>query len=105
MLGHHELAALEILAGLIQQDRDLHREDMLAVEVAMETVIVLRPVLEQQRRGTDLTRLMAAIEERGVVTREAHVLAHAFVPLVGDRHEVGIGGRPQRLDQAAAAGS
>ena len=31
--------------------------------------------------------------------REAHVLAHPFMPLVGDRHEVGIGGSPQRLDQ------
>ena len=62
--------------------------------------VVLGRVFEQRRRRTDLTRLMAALEERCVVTWEAHVLAHALVPLIGDRHEVGIGSRPQRLDQS-----
>jgi hypothetical protein len=94
LLSHHELTALKVLAGLIQQDRYLHREDVLPVKVAMKTVIVLRGVLEEQRRRTDLTSLMAAIEERGVVTREAHLLSHAFLPLVGNRREVRIGGRP-----------
>src|SRR5689334_18779425 len=42
---------------------------------------------------------MAAIEERRVVMREAHVVAHTFMPLVCNRYEVEIGGSPQRLDQ------
>ena len=46
LLGHHEPAALEVVAWLIQQDRDLYRENTLSVEVAMEAVVVLRRVFE-----------------------------------------------------------
>jgi hypothetical protein len=60
------------LARLIQQDRDLHRENMLAVEVS---ICGCSPParLEEKRRRTNLTRLMQRIEERHVVMREAHV--------------------------------
>src|SRR6185437_16962081 len=40
LLGQHELATLEITAGLGQQDRDLQREDMLAIEVLMQAIVV-----------------------------------------------------------------
>jgi hypothetical protein len=57
---------------------------------------VIRRVFAEQRCWPGLARLMAAIEERGVVIREAYVLAHAFVPLIGDRREVQIYSRPAR---------
>src|SRR4051812_20978643 len=47
LLGHYQLATFEVLARLIQQDRNLHREDMLAVEVTVETIVVLRRVLQE----------------------------------------------------------
>ena len=86
--------------GSVQQDRDLHRKDMLAVEVAVQAVVVLR------RR----TPAAAASDESGRPggsdrgrprgrAGSAPSLAHALVPAVGDRRQVGIGGRPQRLDQ------
>jgi hypothetical protein len=85
LLGHHELPAHEVLARLIQQDRELYRKDVFPVEVAMETVVVLWCVLQEQRRRAYLTRPMAAFKKRGVVTRESHSIAHALMPLVGDR--------------------
>lgn len=47
LLGHHELAAVEVFARLIEQDRDLDRKHMLAIEIAMQTVVVLRRLFEK----------------------------------------------------------
>src|SRR5689334_20537095 len=42
---------------------------------------------------------MAPFEERRVIMRETHRVAHTLVPLVGNGYQVAIGGSPQRLDQ------
>src|SRR4051794_35415849 len=47
LLGEHEFTAGEILAGLRQEDRDLQWEDMLTVEILMQAVVVIRPILKQ----------------------------------------------------------
>ena len=71
LLGQHELAAVEIRARLRQQDRDLQREDMLAVEILVQAVVVARAIAQQQRRRPRLAGRVAALEERGVVGGEA----------------------------------
>ena len=63
LLGHHEFAAREIAAGFGQQDRDLEREHMLAIEVLMQAVVIVCPVLKQQRRRFDLPGFMATLDE------------------------------------------
>jgi hypothetical protein len=47
LLGHHELAAGEIATGLGQQDGNLQREDVLTIEILMETVVIACAVLQQ----------------------------------------------------------
>ena len=95
LLGEDELAAGEVRAGLLQEYRDLEREDMFAVQVLMQTVEVIRAVLEHERRGLGLPRLVAAREELGMIGREAHVDAHRLVPSVGDLRQ----GRVERGSQ------
>ena len=50
LLDQHELAAFEVPRRVAQQDRGLQREDQLAVEIAMQAVVVARLVAQQQRR-------------------------------------------------------
>src|ERR1700745_4423161 len=63
LLGHDELAPFEVLARLVQQNRDLYRKHVLAVQITVKTVVVVRRVLQQKGRRTDLARLVATIEE------------------------------------------
>ena len=88
-----------ILARLVQQDRDLQGEDVLAVEIAVEAVVVPRAVFEQQRRRARLAGAVAALQERRMRVREADVLAQARLPAVGDRREATVGRGPQRHDE------
>jgi len=57
LLGQHEFTAGEIPFRLRQQNRQLQRKDMLAVEVLVESVVVARGVLQQERRWPRLPRL------------------------------------------------
>ena len=50
LLDQHELAALEVAAGLAQQHRRLQRKHHLAVEIAVQAVVVAGAVAQQQRR-------------------------------------------------------
>ena len=59
LLGQHELAAGELLAGLRQQARNLKRKDMLAIQILVQAVVVVRTVAEEQRRRPGLTGGMA----------------------------------------------
>src|SRR6266436_3513908 len=64
LLGEHEFAAGEITARFRQQDRDLQREHVFAIEVLMQAVVVAGAVLQQQRRRPGLAGAMAALQER-----------------------------------------
>src|SRR5579864_389214 len=61
LLGQHELAALEVAPRLGQQERDLQRKDVLAIEVLMQAIVVAFLILQQQRRRPLLPRVMAAL--------------------------------------------
>jgi hypothetical protein len=47
LLGEHELATREVTFGFGQQNRDLERENVLAVEILMQAVVIVRPVGKQ----------------------------------------------------------
>ena len=66
LLGQHEFTAGEIPLRLRQQNRELQRKDMLAVEILVQSVVVSGAVLQQERRGPRLPRLVAAREELGM---------------------------------------
>src|ERR1051325_8531481 len=61
LLGDHELAADKILTGLRQQECDLQRKYMLAIEVLVQAVVVARHIFEQQRGRPRLPGCMAAL--------------------------------------------
>jgi hypothetical protein len=71
LLGQHELAAGEVRLRLRQQDRHLQRKSQLAIEVLVQAVEVSRTVLQQQRRGPDLTGGVTLVEKIGVTQRIA----------------------------------
>ncbi len=59
LLRHHEFATGKVLVGLRQQNRELKRENMLAIEVLVQAVVIAGPILEQKRCRPDLACLMA----------------------------------------------
>ncbi|ESY25690.1 hypothetical protein X750_03335 [Mesorhizobium sp. LNJC394B00] len=99
LLGQHEFAAGEILAGLRQQDRHLQGKSEIAVEVLMEAVEVAGAILQEKRRRPRLAAFVAKLEEGGVVIGIAPCRAHAFVPVVGDAGQPGIERGAQATDQ------
>ena len=56
LLRHDEFAASEVLAGVRQQNSQLEREDMLAVEVLVQAVVIVDSILKQKRRRSALDR-------------------------------------------------
>ena len=99
LLGQHEFAAGEIAARFRQQDRDLQREHMLAIEVLMQAIVVAFAVLQQQRRRAGLPGGVAALQESVVAFGIADVDAHRLVPAIGDAGKLRIQRRAQLRDQ------
>src|SRR4051794_21299796 len=100
LLEQHELAALEVDAGLAEHGDDLEREVDVAVEVLVQGVPVAGAVAQDQRRRTLLARPAAGLEQRLVVERERIVgPAQTRRPRVGDRRELPVEGAPQRADR------
>src|SRR5499427_5116120 len=62
LLREHEFAAGEIFARPRQQEGDLQREDVLAVEILMQAIVVADAVREQERRRLGLSGLVTARE-------------------------------------------
>ena len=98
LLGQHEFAAGEIAARLRQQHRHLQREDMLAIEVLMQAIVIASLILQQQRRRPALSRVVAALEEIRMRRRIADIDPHRLVPAVGDRRKTRIQHRAQVRD-------
>ncbi|MNC85217.1 hypothetical protein D3C83_08070 [compost metagenome] len=90
LLGDDEFAAGEVPRGFRQQDGRLQREDMLAVEILVQAVIVIGAVLQQQRRRPALACRVAAPDEGGVLGRKPDVNAHRVVPAIGDDGETRV---------------
>src|SRR5437879_8298028 len=72
---------------------------MLPVEILVQTVVVARPVLQQERSRSPLAGSMAAFEELGMRLWETCVHTHTLVPLIGDRSKLRINRSAQILNQ------
>ena len=91
LLHQHELAALEVDAGLGQHRQDLEREVDVAVQVLVQGVPVAFAVAQDQRRRPCLAGGAALLEQRRVIERERRVVAaQPLRPVVGDRREVRV---------------
>ena len=67
LLGEHQLAAGEVRSRLGQQDHDLQREHMLAIEILMQAVVVTGAVAKEKRRRPCLTCIVATLDEVGML--------------------------------------
>src|SRR5579875_831254 len=62
LLDHHELAPLVVDAGAVQAYDHLEREDVLAVQVAVQRIPVPGSVAQQERGGLGLAPAVADLE-------------------------------------------
>src|SRR6188472_3835592 len=95
LLRQHELTTGEIGSRFREQERYLEWEDMLAVQILVQAVVIVRAVPKQEGRRSLLLRLVAPRDELGVRARIAHIDTHRLVPSVGERSEPWIERRPQ----------
>ncbi len=95
LLGHDELSTGEVPARPRQENRDLQREDVLAVDILMQAVVVVDLVLQQERRRLPLPGLVAAREKRRMLGGIADSHTKRLVPLVGDRRQMPVQRRPE----------
>src|SRR5689334_11257566 len=95
LLCQHELAALEIMVGLRQQDRNLEGEDVLPVEVLMQAVVVTRDVSQEKRRRACLSGIVTALQEGPMAARVPDLDTHGLVPPISGLREFGIKGSAQ----------
>src|SRR5580693_913554 len=95
LLRHDELAAGEVRAGGGQQNSQLEREDMLAVEVLVQAVVVVDSIFKEKWRRPHLTGIVATLEEVGVLFRVAHIESHRFIPAIGNRDQMRIDRCPE----------
>ncbi len=75
LLRENELAASEILFRFPEQNRGLQREDVLAVEILVQAIVVARPVFQKERRRPRLSGVVAARQEGRKAGREADGIA------------------------------
>ncbi len=95
LFSHNKLAPGKVSAGVRQQNGQLKREDMLAIKVLVQAVVIVHTVLKNKRRWPRLTGVMAPLNEIGVRLRIAHLNFHRFIPAIGDRNQMRIRRRPE----------
>jgi hypothetical protein len=100
LLGHHEFAAREVFVGFRQQNGELERENMLAIEVLVQAVVIVGAVLEQKRCRSSLTGLVASPDEVCMFIWIANINTHRLVPSIGDRNKMRIDSLPEARNEA-----
>src|SRR6266581_7918303 len=95
LLGDDELAAREIRSWLGKKNGDLEREDVLAVEILVQAVVIPRLVLKKQRGGPRLACLGTAGKKLGVLERITHSDTEGLIPTVRNRGEPRVEGGPK----------
>src|SRR5687767_15747813 len=82
LFGEDELSPCEVLARHREEDSELQREDLLAIEILMQAVVVAHAVVQKERRGPGLPGIMTAGEKGGMLVGIAHVDTQCGVPAV-----------------------
>jgi hypothetical protein len=98
LFGEDEFAAGEVFAWFSEEESDLDGEDVVAIDILVEAVVVAWTVLQEQRRGAELAGLVAAFEKGGVFVRELDIDVHGSVPAVRYRGEMTVKGSSEGLD-------
>lgn len=98
LLCEHKFASSKVSSGFGEKECNLYREHVLAVQVLMQTVVVSGFIVKQQRRGAQLTGLMAPSDEAVVLIGIAGPNPHRLVPAVRLSRESCVQLDPQLLD-------
>src|SRR5687768_12253280 len=99
LLDQQEVAALVVDAAPAQEAGELEREDDVAVEVLMQTVVAAGLVVEQERRRLRLALLVAARQQAAKIGWMQHRRVEGDLPLIRDGCQRRIGVHPQFLDE------
>src|SRR5438477_3881243 len=90
LLGHHELASMEVSPGFGEKYRELQRENMHSVEILMQTVVIAGFILQQQRSWLGLPGFVTASDKVGVLFRKVRLDSHCLVPAICDFYQMRI---------------
>jgi hypothetical protein len=89
-LGHDELAPREILAGLRQQDGNLHWKHMFAIQILMQAIVIALAILKHQRCRPCLACPMAPFQKYLKGIGVADINAKLLIPPIGDGDQIRI---------------
>ena len=95
LLRHNELSSGEVRTGIGQQNGQLERENVLAVDVLVEAVVVADSILKQKRRRPRLSGMVATLDEVGVLFWIAQIDSHCFIPMIGNWDQMRIDRCPE----------
>src|SRR5262249_59046802 len=84
LLREHKSTAGEVFARTRQQKGNLQRENVLPVEILMQTIVVADAVSQEKRRRLRLSGFATAREISRVLARKPHTDPQGLVPAVGD---------------------
>jgi hypothetical protein len=84
LFGKYKFSACKVGPWLRQQDRHLYGENMLAVKVLMQTVVVTLAILQQQGRWPQLSGIVASLEEFRMRLWIGDLDSHQAVPAIGN---------------------
>jgi hypothetical protein len=90
LFGHHEFSAGKVLAHLREQNCHLQGEDVLPIDVLVETVVVIGSVLQQKWGGIPLSGFVASGNEFPMLSRKPHLVSERLIPPIRDWSQVGI---------------
>jgi hypothetical protein len=90
LLGDDELAAGEIASRVRQQDGELQRKDVLAVEVLVKAVVIAGTVTQEEGRGASLASRMAAFDEIAMLIRKPDIGSHRDIPPIRHRNKARV---------------
>src|ERR1700684_4083821 len=76
--------------GSDSRNSQLEREDMLAVQILVQAVVVADPILKEKRRRPHLAGIVTTLQEVAVLFRIARIDSHCFIPAIGDRDQMRI---------------
>src|SRR5215475_2972447 len=97
LLREHEFTAREVVSWHRQEEGDLQREDMLAIEILMQAVVIALAIVQEERRWPGLAGAVTPLKKYRMLSRIAHVDAQSLVPAICD-----VGQR--RIQRIAQAG-
>src|SRR5262249_7790610 len=83
LLREQKSPAGEVFTRTRQQKGNLQRENVLPVEILMQTIVVADAVSQEKRRRLRLSGFATAREISRVLARKSHIHSQSLVPAVG----------------------